>query len=91
MGKPVVCLDIGGPAMHISEDSGIKVPATTPQRTVNDLAAALERLYQDRGLRERMGEAAREKALQVYHWDRAGERLQEIYSRVTDTTSYNQP
>ena len=91
VGKPVVCLDIGGPAMHISEDSGIKVPATTPQRTVNDLAAALERLYQDRGLRERMGEAAREKALQVYHWDRAGERLQEIYSRVTDTTSYNQP
>ena len=78
-GKPVICVDLGGPGMHVTEDCGVKVAPLAPEQVVRDLAAALERLYTDEGLRLRLGKAARERAARLYHWDRLGERMLEIY------------
>jgi glycosyltransferase involved in cell wall biosynthesis len=78
-GKPVVCVDLGGPGMHVTEECGIKVAPLSPEQVVRDLAAALERLYADEELRLRLGKAARERAAKLYHWDRLGERMLEIY------------
>ena len=90
MGKPVVCLELGGPAMHVTDESGIRIAAISPGKSVQGMAQALERLYQDPELRDTMGKAARERALEVYHWDRAGERLQEIYQQIlTRTPNFN--
>ena len=80
--EPVICLDIGGPGLHITEDCGIKVTPTSSPETVQNLAQALERLYLDEGLRVKLGEAGRERARQFYHWDRLGERLMEIYQPI---------
>ena len=82
VGKPVVCLDAGGPGMHINNECGIKVTPGSPQDTVRDLAQALERLYLDEELRHELGKAARQRVNQMYHWDRLGERLMEIYRPV---------
>ena len=87
--KPVVCLDIGGPGLHINEDCGIKINPTSSQETVQNLADALERLYLDEGLRGKMGENGRERARQLYHWDRLGERLMEIYQPMLHRASDN--
>jgi len=78
-GKPVICLDHAGPAMHVAEGCGIKVPPRNPDQVIEDMAEALEQLYANPELRLRMGNAARERAEQVYHWDRQGERLLKIY------------
>ena len=78
-GKPVICVDLGGPRMHVTEDCGVKVAPLSPEQVVRDLAAALERLYTDEELRLRLGKAARERAARFYHWDRLGERMLEIY------------
>jgi glycosyltransferase involved in cell wall biosynthesis len=83
-GKPVICVDLGGPGMHVTEDCGIKVSPLSAEQVVCDLAAALERLHSDKGLRLRMGEAARKRAERIYHWDRLGERILEIYNNVLD-------
>lgn len=82
MGKPVVCLELGGPAMHVTDESGIKIAATSPKQSVQGMAEALERLYVDRDLRDNMGKAARKRATDIYHWDRAGERLADIYKQT---------
>ena len=79
MGRPVICLDTGGPSMHVTEDTGLKVAARSPQQAVHELADALQRLYWDKELRISLGKAARERATQLYHWDRLGERLMKIY------------
>jgi glycosyltransferase involved in cell wall biosynthesis len=79
-GRPVVCLDVGGPRLHVTDDCGIRVAADTVEQVVRDLAAALERLYLDAELRSRMGAAARRRAAQIYHWDRLGNWLLEIYA-----------
>jgi glycosyltransferase involved in cell wall biosynthesis len=77
--KPVVCLDIGGPGLHITEDCGIKIVPTSSPETAQNLADALERLYLDEHLRHKLGEAGRKRVREFYHWDRLGERLMEIY------------
>ena len=85
VGKPVVCLAIGGPAMHIDDYCGFKISATTPLDSAHGMADALEQLYKDENLRKTMGNAARQRALNVYHWDRAGDRLKIIYDNLVST------
>ncbi len=81
-GRPVVCLDLGGPGLHITPECGFKVPAKSPDEAVELMAQALEKLYQDSDLRARMSQAARARAEEVYCWDMLGERLLGIYSKV---------
>jgi glycosyltransferase involved in cell wall biosynthesis len=81
-GRPVICMDLAGPGMHVTDDCGIKIPARSPQETVELMAQALERLHADRELSARMGQAARARAQQVYSWDHLGDRLQAIYTEV---------
>jgi glycosyltransferase involved in cell wall biosynthesis len=81
-GKPVICLDTGGPAFHVQDAWGIKVPPAAPDAVVDGLAAALTRLAGDQGLRERMGRAARERVRSFYLWDKLGDTLAGIYAEV---------
>jgi glycosyltransferase involved in cell wall biosynthesis len=78
-GKPVVCLDNGGPGMFVTEESGIKIAPTSPDGAVLELSEALERLYQDEDWRRKLGKGARERAEKEFHWDSLGQRLMEIY------------
>ncbi len=81
-GKPVVCLDIGGPGINVTDECGIKITPKSPEETVRELAQALERLYLDRELRLRLGRAGHKRAKEMYHWDKLGERLMGIYSSI---------
>jgi glycosyltransferase involved in cell wall biosynthesis len=81
-GKPVVCLDMGGPALHVTEECGIKIPPHSPDQAVRDAASALRTLYIDAEARARMGAAARRRAEKVYRWDRLGDELMQIYRGV---------
>ncbi|MFH1863501.1 MAG: glycosyltransferase family 4 protein, partial [bacterium] len=81
-GKPVICLDIAGPGLHIAEERGIKIKPYSPEQSIQDIANALEHLYKDGELRCQMGRAARKRAEEVYHWDRLGDHLLKIYQEV---------
>jgi glycosyltransferase involved in cell wall biosynthesis len=84
-GKPVICLDTGGPAFHVQDGWGIKVAPGAPASVVDGLAAGLARLAGDRALREGLGRAGRERVLSFYLWDKLGDRLAEIYREVLST------
>jgi len=85
--KPVVCMDLAGPGMHVTEDCGIRIPPRSPDQAIELMTQALERLYQDRELRVKMGQAGRARAEQVYSWDHLGERLLKIYQEVLGAPS----
>ena len=87
MKTPVDCLDISGPGMHVTQESGIKISTTSPEQSIIDLATALERLYLDSGLLISMGDAARDRVEQIYHWDRVGERINDIYQVIFQSQS----
>jgi glycosyltransferase involved in cell wall biosynthesis len=41
--KPVICLDLAGPAFHIQEKWGIKISPSSPQKVVEEMAKALKK------------------------------------------------
>ena len=87
MGRPVVCIDNGGPGKHITDNLGIKVTPGSQEETVQRLRLALIRLYEDKELRLEMGLAARKRALEAYEWDALGERIASIYEKALNLSN----
>lgn len=81
-GRPVICLDLAGPAVQVTEDTGVKVRAGNPEQAIHDIAAAMERLARDATLRAMMGHAGRQRSLQVFSWEHKGKLLDALYRRV---------
>jgi glycosyltransferase involved in cell wall biosynthesis len=81
-GRAVICLDLGGPALQVTEKTGVKVPAISPEQAVQDLAVAMERLASDPGLRARMAQAGRERVREQFNWETKGNRLAALYDEI---------
>jgi len=82
-GRPVICLDLGGPAMQVTEETGFKVPAISSKQVVDDLREAMRRLAQDPALRAGMGDAGRKRVAEYFDWDKKGEWISDMYQRVS--------
>jgi glycosyltransferase involved in cell wall biosynthesis len=81
-GLPVLCLDWGGPAEIVDADSGVKVPVTTPEGTVQAFAEALVRLRREPEWRRRLGARAVERARRHFTWATKRAVLEETYQRL---------
>jgi glycosyltransferase involved in cell wall biosynthesis len=78
-GRPIVCLDLGGPGVQVTPETGIKVPAETPRQVVRDLVGALERLSHDDHLRSTMGAAGRARVKTHFSWEEKGRWASALY------------
>ena len=74
-GRPCVATDVGGVTEAVG-DTGLVVPPRRPA----ELAEACLTLLRDRELRQRLGAAARERALEFFTVDRAISAFDEIYA-----------
>jgi len=81
-GRPVGCLDIGGPASQITPETGYAAPVTTPENAVAALAAFLERINADRSLLANMSQKAREHVNQNYTMRQANETMRRFYQEA---------
>lgn len=81
-GRPVICLDLGGPALQVTEETGFKIPAHLQEKVIHDMAEAMLKLAKDPELRWRMGEAARRRVTNEFSWDKKGEWINRIYDGV---------
>lgn len=86
-GRAVVCLELGGPAIQVTEDTGIKVPVSTPEQVVRGLSAAFDRLAADPALRLQLGQDARRRVESDFHWNKKGTWMNCVYSSVTEMQS----
>lgn len=82
VGVPVVCFDLAGPGFHINDSCGIKIKPDDPKQAVYDMAKALEKLYFNKELRDKLGRGARERAEREYNWEKLGDKLNKIYKEV---------
>jgi glycosyltransferase involved in cell wall biosynthesis len=78
-GLPVVCLDLGGPAILVTKETGYVIHAVTPEQVVGDMAKVLARLARDPELRRHMGAAGRRRVERCFEWSIKGERMHWIY------------
>jgi glycosyltransferase involved in cell wall biosynthesis len=81
-GKPVICLDLGGPGVQVTKETGFKIPARTPEQVVEEMAEAMLRLATDKALCKQMGEAARERVESNFNWERRLEEILRVYREV---------
>jgi glycosyltransferase involved in cell wall biosynthesis len=76
-GVPIVAFE--GSAVHlVHEATALRVP----NEDVGAMAAAIERLLEDRALARRIGDNAREEARRVHSWDRTAERIEGVIRSV---------
>jgi glycosyltransferase involved in cell wall biosynthesis len=81
-GRPVVCLDLGGPGLQVTPETGIKVSPNSPEQVVEDLASALSELAQDSIRRTRLGCAGRRRVQEAFSWKAKGDLMNQIYLEV---------
>ncbi|MBW4622083.1 MAG: glycosyltransferase family 4 protein [Cyanosarcina radialis HA8281-LM2] len=86
-GKPVICLDLGGPAIQITAETGLKIKANNPQQAIADLAQAMTRLATDAELRDRLGKAGQQRVSESYLWETKGEFLAKLYEEAIGSQS----
>ena len=76
---PVVVTDAGGTREAVDDGvEGFVVPLREPDR----LAAAMEKLWHDRGLRRRMGRAGRRRVEAQFNLDLQMDRFEQLYRSV---------
>lgn len=80
-GRPVICLDLGGPAL-ITGDTGFVVPAASPEAGIAGIADAMAKLYQDPELAAQKAAASRARVQADFSWDSRGETIDAIYQRL---------
>ncbi|XGV94332.1 MAG: glycosyltransferase family 4 protein (plasmid) [Leptolyngbya sp. BL-A-14] len=81
-GRPVICLDLGGPAVQVTAETGFKIPADNPDQAVQGMATAMSRLVQEPELRLRMGMAGRSRVHTFFNWETKGKFLADVYETV---------
>ena len=81
LGKPVLCLDVGTPAVLVDETSGLRANSRSPDETVAELSAAMRRWATDPAEYARLSAGARARAEAVSRPRRAAS-LESIYAGV---------
>jgi glycosyltransferase involved in cell wall biosynthesis len=81
-GRPVVCLDVGGPAAQVTPETGFAAPVTNPQEAVEAMAAFLTRLADDRGLLKQMSANARERVREKFTMQQLGASFESFYKQA---------
>jgi glycosyltransferase involved in cell wall biosynthesis len=81
LGLPVICLDLGGPALSVG-DAGIRIACESIEQMIRDLARAMESLAADPALRQTLAAKARRRIEDHYDWNKKGEFLRDLYESV---------
>ncbi len=84
-GRPVLCLDLGGPALQVTAETGFKVPARSPSQAVNGLADAMSTLALNPKLRHEMGAAAKAYVQSHLAWSLKGEQIAATYRELASS------
>jgi glycosyltransferase involved in cell wall biosynthesis len=81
-GRPVICLNLGGPAILVTDETGCKVPAHNLDQVVQDMAKSMTRLVRDPKLRVRLGQAAQKRGSEVFNWQAKGQFYNQLYEEI---------
>ena len=84
-GKPVICLDLGGPGAQVTRETGFKIAALNPDQAVKDMARAMTVVAKDAQVRARMGQAGKDRVAAEYAWERKGEFVSALYHKLAAT------
>ncbi|MDX2240317.1 MAG: glycosyltransferase family 4 protein [Leptolyngbyaceae cyanobacterium bins.302] len=82
VGRPIVCLNLGGPGVQVTNDTGIKVSANNPEQAIQELVVAMKRLARDPELRQQMGLEGQQLVRRAYSWEKRERLFSELYEKL---------
>ncbi|WP_309733455.1 glycosyltransferase [Chamaesiphon sp. OTE_75_metabat_556] len=80
--RPVICLNLGGPAIQVTAETGVRVDAPDPDGATRGLAAAMVKLATDPSLCLSMGRAGQRRVKEFYNWESRGPQICQLYEDV---------
>ncbi len=83
-GLPTVVLCHQGAAEMTTPETAIRVAPGHPEKVVENLAEGILTLARDPDLRARMGEAARQRVLEHFTWEKKSEAMLAIYRQALE-------
>lgn len=86
-GRPVLCLDAGGPSLMVDASCGYAIPPGSVETTIDLFADAMTRLHAAPDLRRAMSRAAVERAERAFTWEARVARILEGYDAVAGAAS----
>ena len=86
-GRPVICLDVGGPRLQVKPSTGIRIHATSREEVVTRIAAAMVDLGGNTEKRLAMASACRSRATADFSTQCLDDRLDAIYADVLGSGS----
>ncbi|ASC71324.1 Glycosyltransferase type 1 [Halomicronema hongdechloris C2206] len=78
-GRPVICLDLGGPALQVTQDTGIKIPAQSAEKIVQSLSEAMVYLAKHPDICAQMGIASQQRVRNTLSWSIKAKEISTIY------------
>jgi glycosyltransferase involved in cell wall biosynthesis len=82
VGKPVICLDLGGASEIIKSEWGVKLSARSLPQVIHDLAQAIDSLGGDPDLRSKLGAAGRRTIANGFSWNSKGDAVTGLYQKL---------
>ena len=86
-GRPIICLELGGPAQQVTQETGFKIPAHFPEQAIAIMSQAMVQLAENQQLRVQMGKAGQQRVQHYYNWTAKGNELSYIYQTITRKTN----
>ena len=77
-GRPVICLKIGGPALLVTDETGIRIEAHNPEQAIQDIAKAMIELAENPEMCEKKGQAAKQRVKDEFLWDCVGDYFSKL-------------
>jgi glycosyltransferase involved in cell wall biosynthesis len=81
-GRPVICLDLGGPAVQVTAETGFKIPAHNPEQVIEDLNQAMTCLAKDPDVWLRLSQGAQIRVREQFSWKAKGLDLNRTYENI---------
>ena len=81
-GCPVVCLNLGGPAIQVTTATGFKIEAENPQQVIKDIAKAMNCLFNNPELRQSMSSAGVKRVKEEFAWSIKVKNLAQTYEKL---------
>ena len=81
-GRPVVCLNIGGPSAQVTPETGFIAPIANPTEAVKEMADFLTRIAENRGLLLEMSAKARARVREKFAMRNLGTAFNSLYGEA---------
>lgn len=81
-GRPVICLDWGGPALQVTADSGVKISVGPPEQVVQALAIAMTELASDESKLRQMSCNSQARVQDAFTWKVRGQQWAQVYADI---------